>query len=167
MAVGHLKTCAKLFVGACVYCRHLRGVQEADGRATWWTMQQCREVMPRTSRRKEAIHIHRWIEIEQPNEPGGRGLRRTALHCTPFARERDREGGRERCSASSSSNGQGGRAGARGALSEREVVTRRTGRTRPGHVWPTPHPHNQAHAEEEIARWTDAELILVLTIYHQ
>lgn len=52
----------------------------------------------------------------------------------------------------------------RGALSEREVVTRRTG-TRPGHVWPTPHPHNQAHAEEEIARWTDAELILVLTIY--
>jgi hypothetical protein len=34
-------------------------------------------------------------------------------------------------------------------------------------VWPTPHPHNQAHAEEEIARWTDAELILVLTIYHQ
>jgi hypothetical protein len=111
LAVGHLKTCAKLFVRACVYCRHLRGVQEADGRATWWTMQQCREVMPRTSRRKEAIHIHRWIE--QPNEPGGRGLRRTALHCTPFARERDREGGRERCSASSSSNGQGGRAGGR------------------------------------------------------
>lgn len=156
LAVGHLKTCAN-------FCRGMRLLSSlawraGGGRATWWTMQQCPEVMPRTSRRKEAIHIHRWIERtnERTRWP------RFASHCTArHSQEREREGGREENDPPPMATRAGG-----GELSEREVVTRRTG-TRPGHVWPTPHAHNQAHAEEEIARWTDAELILVLTIYHQ
>jgi hypothetical protein len=162
LAVGHLKTCAKLFVRACVYCRHLRGVQEADGRATWWTMQQCREVMPRTSRRKEAIHIHRWIE--RTNEPGR--WPRFASHCMHAIRKREREGGREENDAllrpppmATRAGGGGGAFRTRG----RPETHRNPSRT----CVVVAHPHNQAHAEEEIARWTDAELILVLTIYHQ